>query len=86
MSDADPRREAAIKRLEAKRAFNLHVALYVLVNGLLIVIWAFSGRGYFWPIWPIAGWGIAIAIHYWSAFKQKPITEDDIHREIQRGG
>ncbi len=86
MSDADPRREAAIKRLEAKRAFNLHVALYVLVNALLVVIWAFSGHGYFWPIWPIAGWGLAIVIHYWTAFMQKPITEDDIRREMQGGG
>jgi len=55
MDDAEKRREAAIKRLEAKRGFNVHVAVYVIVNALLIVIWAFSGQGYFWPIWPIVG-------------------------------
>ena len=86
MADADPRRDAAIKRLEAKRAFNLHVLLYALVNALLIAIWAFSGRGYFWPMWPIAGWGVAIAIHAWTAFMQKPITEEEIRREMERGG
>ena len=26
---------------------------------MLIGIWALSGMGYFWPIWPIAGWGIS---------------------------
>lgn len=22
-----------------------------------------TGRGYFWPIWPILGWGVGIAFH-----------------------
>lgn len=25
-----------------------------------IVLWALTGAGYFWPIWPILGWGIAV--------------------------
>ena len=33
---------------------------FVLVNVLLIAIWAASGAGYFWPIWPLLGWGIGI--------------------------
>ena len=86
MTDANDRREAAIKRLEARRAFQLHATLYVAVNLLLIVIWAMTGAGYFWPVWPILGWGIGIAIHYWTVFKQKPITEDEIRREMERGG
>jgi hypothetical protein len=24
---------------------------------LLVAIWALSGMGYFWPAWPILGWG-----------------------------
>ena len=53
---------------------------------LLIVIWAMTDRGYFCPIWPILGWGIALVIHYWTVFRQKPITEDEIRREMERGG
>ncbi len=86
MTDANLRREAAIKRLEARRAFNLHVMLYLAVNLLLIVIWAVTGSRYFWPIWPILGWGVAVAIHYWTVFKQRPITEDEIRREMERDG
>ena len=26
-------------------------------------MWAVSGGGYFWPIWPILGWGLALAAH-----------------------
>jgi hypothetical protein len=86
MVDADTRREAAIKRLEAKRGFSVHAAIYVIVNILLVVVWAFTARGYFWPIWPILGWGVAVAIHGWMTYFQKPISEDEIRREMEKGG
>jgi len=56
MTDLNGRRQAAIKRIRAKRAFGVHATIYVAVNLLLIAVWAL-GRGYFWPIWPILGWG-----------------------------
>jgi eukaryotic-like serine/threonine-protein kinase len=45
------------------KSFRTHLTLYLLVNVLLIGVWAASGGGYFWPIWSILGWGIAIAAH-----------------------
>jgi hypothetical protein len=27
---------------------------------LLIAIWALSGAGYFWPVWPLVGWGFFV--------------------------
>lgn len=39
------------------------LAPYVGVNVLLIAIWALSGAAYFWPIWPILGWGVCILSH-----------------------
>ena len=84
MDDADKRRDAAIMRIEAKRGFNVHAALYLIVNLLLVFIWGFSDVGYFWPVWPIVGWGVGLAFHGWSTFFEKPITEQDIRREIER--
>ena len=78
-------RSLAIKRLKAKREFRSHVGTYVLVNLLLIGIWAATGAGYFWPIWAILGWGIGIGFHAWSTFGEKPLTEEEIQREIERG-
>jgi hypothetical protein len=86
MTDQDDKRAAAVKRIEAKRAFRFHLALYLLVNLFLIVIWALTGHGYFWPIWPILGWGIGIVFHGWAVYLQKPISEEDIRREMDRGG
>jgi hypothetical protein len=33
---------------------------FVAVMSLLIVIWALSGAGYFWPVWPLVGWGFFV--------------------------
>ena len=32
---------------------------YVGVSVMLVAIWAMTGMGYFWPIFPILGWGIS---------------------------
>lgn len=83
--DAENGREAALKRLKDKRDFKNHAATYLIVNALLVVIWAVSGQGDFWPIWPILGWGIGLALNAWTAYFQKPISEDDIRREMEKG-
>ena len=36
------------------------LGLFVAVMSLLIVIWAVSGAGYFWPLWPLVGWGFFV--------------------------
>ncbi len=30
---------------------------------LLVAIWALTGMGYFWPVWPMLGWGIGVLSH-----------------------
>ena len=84
MDHDEERRAAAIARITDKRDFRNHALVYCAVNTLLVVIWAASGAGYFWPIWPIAGWGIALALHAWRTFGQKPISEAEINEEMHR--
>lgn len=82
--DDQERREAAVKRVKAKRDFRNHLAVYVVVNSLLVVIWALSGAGYFWPIWAIVGWGIGLAFNAWNVYFEKPISEEEIRREMDK--
>ncbi len=46
-----------------RTSLKIHGTLYLLVNALLIGIWAASGGGYFWPIWPMLGWGLGLFGH-----------------------
>ena len=83
--DENAERDAAISRLKNKQAFRQHLVAYIVINVFLVLVWALTGAGYFWPIWVIGGWGIAIAFHAWSIFGGRPITEDAIRREMGRG-
>lgn len=58
----DPRRAEA-RRAAAERDFAEHLRTYVSVMVLLVAIWALTGMGYFWPVWPALGWGIGILSH-----------------------
>jgi hypothetical protein len=86
MASEDPTREAAITRLNDRRAFAQDLVSYVVVNAGFIAIWAMTGGGYFWPAWLLGAWGIGLVLHAWVVFRQRPITEDDIKREMDRHG
>jgi hypothetical protein len=58
----DPRRTEA-RRAAAQREFADHLRTYLTVMALLVAIWALTGMGYFWPVWPALGWGIGILSH-----------------------
>src|SRR3954466_3736587 len=55
-----PRRR---RRSALETSVRIHFTTYLLVNLMLIAIWAAAGGGYFWPIWPILGWGIGLGCH-----------------------
>ncbi len=86
MTAIDDQRRAAIRRLGAKREFRLHLGVFAVVNTMLIIIWAATGAGYFWPIWPIVGWGIGLVSHAFTVYFRKPMTEEDIEAEMRRHG
>lgn len=76
-------RSRAIERLQRKREFWSHLAAYVLVNTALVVIWAMTGAGFFWPVFPVLGWGIGVFFHAWETFTAGP-KEERIRREMDR--
>jgi hypothetical protein len=77
-------REQARQRLQKRRDFSAHLVAYVVVNAMLIGIWAVTGAGYFWPIWVLLGWGVGLVLNAWDVYFRRQITEADVDREIAR--
>jgi 2TM domain len=76
-------RAQAIDRLKRKRDFRNHLFVFVLVIASLWVIWAVTGFGFPWPIFPMLGWGIGLAFHGFDTYRQ-PFTEEDVQVEARR--
>jgi predicted membrane channel-forming protein YqfA (hemolysin III family) len=78
-------RERAIKQLKKRRDFKGHILIYVLVNAFLVTIWAVTtDGGFFWPVFPIVGWGIGVVMNAWDVYFADEIGEEDIRREMDR--
>jgi hypothetical protein len=76
--------EQARARLLRKRKFRGDVAAYVIINAFLVGLWAFTGRGSFWPAWVLAIWGVLLVLDGWDAYFRRDVTEGDIEREMRK--
>jgi hypothetical protein len=78
-------RERAVKRLKKRRDFHAHLLVYVLVNAFLVLIWALtSPGGFFWPVFPLVGWGIGVVMNGWDVYVAEDFDEEQIDREVER--
>ncbi len=77
-------RERAIKRLKKRHDFHGHLLIYLLVNTFLVVIWwLITPGGFFWPVFPIVGWGIGVVMNAWDVYFAEEFSEEQIDREIE---
>jgi hypothetical protein len=53
------------KRTAAKANLIRSLVWYGMISVVLIVVWAMSGRDYFWPVWPILGFMLLLG---WQVF------------------
>jgi 2TM domain len=77
-------RGLAIAQLGKKRDLQAHALAYTAVQTFLIAIWFAMGAGFFWPMFPIFGWGIGLAFHAWDVFSPANPSEQQIEREMAR--
>lgn len=79
-------RDQALIRLKKGRDFEAHAFVYVIVNAVVWGIWTVpaSSSHSWWP-WPVLvtlGWGIGLVMNACDVYVRRPITEDDLQREI----
>jgi hypothetical protein len=82
-------RKFAIDRLRKRREFSQHLAVFVVVNFVLGLIWLFTTPGgFYWPMFPLFIWGIGIVFHaldvFSSVFSSAAPSDEQIEREIAR--
>jgi hypothetical protein len=68
---SDPER-VAVERAHARRDAVLIVLTGPLITAILLVAWAATGAGYFWPIWPMLGMSFAVLVALYRAFGPMP--------------
>ena len=89
-STTEALREQALRSLKKRRDFKAHVFVYVLVNLVVWGIWlviAISSHSWWpWPVFVTLGWGIGLVMNAWDVYLRRPITEDELEREITRLG
>jgi hypothetical protein len=76
-------RHDVAKRVRAKLGFYWHAAVYVLVNAGTAAINLTQTPDTLWFVWPLAGWGIGLAMHAF-AVAQHGLSASMIDAEVQR--
>ena len=76
-------RKRAVERIEARQNFMRHLSTYAVMSTMFVVIWFASGAEYFWPVWPMLGWGIGLAFHAIS-LRNCQISEEQIAAEASK--
>ncbi len=77
----------ARRRALAKYGFFVHAAVYAAVMVLLVVINLVTSPGAIWFIWPLIGWGFAVALHGLRVFllsDRNAIVDALAERELRR--
>jgi hypothetical protein len=79
----DQLRDRAVQHLKKKSEFRAHLLAYLLINAFVVGIWAVTGAGFFWPVFPIMGWGIGLGFNAWDVYRREIPTEEQIRREME---
>ena len=79
-------REREARQILKKRAFYLHLAVFVAVQVMLFVVWVMVGGGFPWFLFPLMGWGIGIVAHGATAFLMAHPDDIVLQREQRRLG
>lgn len=86
MPEDEELRKAAVESLHRKRAFKQYLVTYLVINAAMVVVWAVSGRGSFWPVWVFFGTTIALVFSGWNAYGSgnRPITDEHVTEEMRK--
>jgi 2TM domain len=70
------------QQAKARADFKTHLVTYIIINGMLWVIWLITGgiHSYPWPVWPTGGWGIGVVFNYLAVYKFGSTAEKEYEK------
>lgn len=77
----------AEERVERRMGFFYHLAVYIIINLGLFIVWYFvsdHGKGFAWFVIPAGGWGVGVLVHFLSVFVFGGLREKMIDKEVHR--
>ncbi len=77
-------REQALRMIKRRRDLATHAVSYLVFNCAVWIVWALTGGGYPWPLWMTGLWGIGLVMNGWDVYGRRPVSEQDVQREIRR--
>jgi len=87
-TDEDRLRAQAVTGIKQQRGFLGHVAVYLVTNALLWVIWAVNGvgadGGIPWPDHVTSFWGLGVAFQAWGTFHHSAISDARVDRGVEK--
>ena len=75
--------DQARKNLQARRHWQNRLMSMVVVIALLIVVWAVTGTGYFWPGWVLGAFAVVLVLRYVRT-QRGPISQKEVEEETHR--
>src|SRR5690242_5354848 len=79
-------RSRADTSLQRRRDIMCRRLVYLIVNTFRVVIWAVASGpdGFFWPVFPLVGWGIGVVMNAWDVYRPEELVEDVIEAVMRR--
>jgi multidrug efflux pump subunit AcrB len=77
-------RKKATRRVYARIGLMWHAAVFLMANVAMYAINQRYTPTATWFVWPLAGWGAALAMHAFATFSSGGMTEEMIQLQIQR--
>lgn len=94
----EPQRDPHLwKQAKARVGFRMHLRSYLIINAGLWLIWALTtlfstgsltNQIFPWPLFPMLGWGIGLAMHYVSVYNwfgnERSMTEQEYQKLVDQ--
>ena len=75
--------DQARKNLARQRHWQNRLTAMAVVIVFLVVFWAVTGAGYFWPGWVIGAFAVILVLRYGRS-KRGPISQKEVEEETHR--